>query len=291
VRLRTGQAQETGVSVIGVDARRFCEVDNDHVPRVPDLDLYRQMAARPGTVLVTENFAALHGVKPGEAVTLSGVRLRVLGQVPDFSWGHGKVIMDWRDYAQRFGDTSTSVDLYEVYLYPGANAEKVRDLLAKKIAPTEGLVIQTRRQFWDQLADAIERIYSVAYGQQIIVGVVAALGVVTALLIAVLQRRRELGVLRAIGASRSQVVCSFLAEATLMGLIGTVIGLVVGVPFDWYVLQVLIPEESGYSLPVIIPWAESGVIAVSALAIATLAGLWPALHAVRQRIPEAIAHE
>ena len=120
---------------------------------------------------------------------------------------------------------------------------------------------------------------------------VAALGVVTALLISVLQRRREMGLLRAIGASRVQVVRSVLAEAALMGVFGTIIGVLVGIPLQWYVLKVLILEESGYLFPLYVPWLGALIIAVAAMATATLAGLGPALYAVRQRIPDAIAYE
>jgi putative ABC transport system permease protein len=121
--------------------------------------------------------------------------------------------------------------------------------------------------------------------------VVAALGVVMALLISVLQRRRELGLLRAVGASRLQVIRSVLAEASLMGVIGTLIGLLVGVPLQWYFLRVVLLEETGYSFPVHVPWTASLWIALASLVTATLAGLGPAVYAIRQRIPEAIALE
>jgi putative ABC transport system permease protein len=291
VRFRKYAFRDTEVFLIAMDARRFWEVDKGHQPEIPDLDLYLKMAQRPGSVIISDNFATKHGVKTGDTLVLAGVKLRVVGQVLDYSWGHGTLIMDWEDYARRFRDQDTLVDVFDIYLTPGADAEQVRDHIAKEFGATEGLVVQTRQQLWDHIAGVIEKVYAIAYGQQIIVGVVAALGVVTALLIAVLQRRRELGVLRAIGASRSQIVRSVLAEAALMGLIGTVIGLMVGVPFEWYILQVVMLEESGYALPVLIPWMESGVIAGLALLVATLAGLGPALHAVRLRIPEAIAHE
>jgi putative ABC transport system permease protein len=112
-----------------------------------------------------------------------------------------------------------------------------------------------------------------------------------ALLISVLQRRRELGLLRAVGATRSQVVRCVVAEASLMGLIGTLIGLTVGIPLEWYALRVVILEETGYSFPVYVPWTASLLIAAASLLTARLAGLGPALYAVRQRIPEAIAVE
>jgi putative ABC transport system permease protein len=139
--------------------------------------------------------------------------------------------------------------------------------------------------------ETIEQLYGIAFGQQVAVMAVAALGVVTALLISVLQRRRELGLLRAVGASRAQVLRSVLAEALLMGAVGTVIGLAVGVPLQWYALRVVLLEETGYAFPVYVPWAAALWIALASVAAATLAGLGPALHATRQPIAEAVAQE
>jgi putative ABC transport system permease protein len=76
-----------------------------------------------------------------------------------------------------------------------------------------------------------------------------------------------------------------------MGVIGTIFGLFVGIPMQWYVLNVVILEESGYLFPVYLPWVGGLIIAAAAMSVATLAGLGPAVYAVRQRIPEAIAYE
>ena len=123
------------------------------------------------------------------------------------------------------------------------------------------------------------------------VGAVAALGVVTALLISVLQRKRELGLLLALGATPSQVLRSVLAEAILMGLFGTALGVFIGLPMEWYILHVVLAEESGFVFEVLVPWREALGIAIAALVTATIAGLIPAVHAVRTRIPDAIQWE
>ncbi|HEY8505228.1 MAG TPA: FtsX-like permease family protein, partial [Gemmataceae bacterium] len=121
--------------------------------------------------------------------------------------------------------------------------------------------------------------------------VVASLGIIMAVLISVLQRRRELGLLRAVGATRAQVLRSVLCEAVLMGLLGTVLGILIGLPLEWYILRVVLYEESGFVFDVLIPWEQALGIAGGAMLVASLAGLLPALHAVRLRIPEAIAYE
>jgi putative ABC transport system permease protein len=76
-----------------------------------------------------------------------------------------------------------------------------------------------------------------------------------------------------------------------MGMIGSLLGVLIGLPLEWCIVRVIILEESGFLFPVLIPWRETAVIALLALLLATGAGLWPALQTLRLRIPEAIAYE
>jgi putative ABC transport system permease protein len=149
----------------------------------------------------------------------------------------------------------------------------------------------TRADLRDYITGVIRRLYALVQVQQLVVGIVAGLGVVTALLISVLQRRRELGLLRAVGATRAQVLRSVLAEAGLMGFFGTLFGLALGIPIEWYMVRVVIWEEAGFLFPIVIPWLPAFGIAVLSLALATLAGLGPAVHAVRLNIAEAVTVE
>jgi putative ABC transport system permease protein len=112
-----------------------------------------------------------------------------------------------------------------------------------------------------------------------------------ALLISVLQRQRELGLLRAVGASRSQVLRSVLAEAALMGVVGSLIGTLFGIPLEWYTLHVILLDEAGFTFPAEVPWAQLAWVVLVGMSVATLAGLLPALRAVRLRIADAIAYE
>jgi putative ABC transport system permease protein len=197
--------------------------------------------------------------------------------------------MNRRDDLRHWQDPG--VGSFDIYLEPGADKKLVQETILRKYGAENSLSVLSREELQNMIDDIIERLYGLAYSLQIVVMIVAALGVVMALLISVLQRRREMGLLRAIGAAQFHVIRSVLAEACLMGLIGIAIGCLVGIGLQWYVINFLILEESGYLFPVIIPWLASLVIAAAALTIATAAGLWPAVSAVRQRIPEAIAYE
>jgi len=252
--------------------------------------LMKQLSEQPGTVIVSENFAALNHVRTGDAITAPGHetdKLRVIGQVIDYSWNHGVLIMNHDDFKKYWPDAK--VCQFDVYLKDGVDVRRGKEIVNKRIGAQT--LVMTQPELQHHIKERIERLYSIAFAQQVVVILVAVLGVVMALLISVLQRRRELGLLRAIGAWRGQVIYSVLAEACLMGIIGTTIGLLVGIPVQWYVLRIVILEESGYLFPVYVPWVGGLIIAAAAMAVATLAGLGPAIHAVRMRIPEAIAYE
>ncbi len=178
-----------------------------------------------------------------------------------------------------------------VFLKPGVAGTTAGSKPVEDYAAQHGLFVTDKDSLRKFLSELINRVYLLAYLQQIVVGVVAALGVVTALLISVLQRKRELGLLLAVGATPGQVLRSVLAEAVLMGVFGTALGVLIGLPMEWYVLRVVVAEESGFLLDVLVPWREALGIAAASIATAALAGLFPALHAVRTRIPDAIQWE
>jgi putative ABC transport system permease protein len=249
---------------------------------------------RPHTCLVSENFAAIHGIHPGDHFTIPGrdgepLDLEVLGTVVDYTWNRGTILVNREWYRKDFADQQ--IDILDVFLEPGADAEKVKDRIEERWSDQEALIALTRPKLHEEFRAQLRRIYSMAYAQEIVIGLVALLGVASALIISVLQRRRELGLLRAVGATRKQVLFSVLAEAVLMGLIGVSVGFGVGLVLEWYVLDVILLDEAGFVFPMKVPWVEAGVVALASVVSATLAGLWPAYQATLLRIPEAIAYE
>ncbi len=258
--------------------------------RQAEIELYKAMDKN--AVIISGNFAALYHVHKGDSITLNtpkgAMKFYVIGAVEDYNWPLGTIFMRRDDYVAYWQDTTVTV--FEVFLKPGVDPDAAKDTISTKLGRYD-LHPLTRVELKKHVEEVIENLYLIALGQEIVVVVVSALGVVMALLISVLQRRREMGLLRAIGASQAQVVYLVLAEATLMGVFGSVLGVIFAVPVQWYALQIVFLEEAGQIFPVYLPWWESVVIALAALLIAGLAGVGPALYAVRERIPEAIAYE
>lgn len=290
IRFRRPNYRNTIVFLIAFDAQAYYDYNRDRT-RLPHLHLF-PLLRQPNTVLISENFAALHDVHTGDTLTLSGprgpVELRVVGQIVDYSWNRGTMVLDRTTYQEQFQDQL--VDVFDVYFQAGEDPDAVRQRV-QTWGADQAMFVSTRAEVYNYIRAVIRRVYGLAYLQEILVGLVAALGVVMALLISILQRQRELGLLRAVGATRAQVLRSVLAEATLMGVIGSVIGVLIGIPLEWCIVRIVILEESGFLFPVLIPWQETAVIAALAMLLATGAGFWPALQTVRLRIPEAIAYE
>jgi putative ABC transport system permease protein len=286
------------VYLIATDVHAFDKATTDHGlarnlsrfpwPRTPD-------AKRPCAV-ASENFAALHHVRVGDHVTVPGGRtptvdLEIIGTVVDYTSNRGTLLVDRQWYAEEFSDNQ--VDVFDVYLRPGADARAVQEELTQPggWAARQAVFVERRDQLRDAVTDQVNRIYHLAYAQEFVVGLVALLGVISALFISVLQRRRELGLLRAVGATQGQVLRSVMAEAALMGMVGAVIGFGGGLLLEWYILKVVVFDEAGLLFPMLEPWISAGVVVGASVVLTTLVGLWPAWHATRLRIPEAIAYE
>ena len=286
--------QNDRVAIITTDAARSYAIEKKrHGKRDDDIELLNTMDHEKDAVIISENFAALHHVRIGDYIPLKSaqgeVKLHVIGTIVDYTWNLGTIFMNRRDYVEHWQDASVSV--FDVYLHPGTDAHAVKDKIAKKLGAQNDLYPLTRAELQSHIEQMIERLYAVAYGQEIVVMIVAGMGVVTALLVSVLQRRREMGLLRAIGASQAQVVYLVLAEACIMGVLGTLMGALFSIPLQWYVLHIIFLEEAGYVFPVCVPWLDAASIASMGLAIAVIAGVGPAFYAVRERIPNAIAYE
>jgi putative ABC transport system permease protein len=124
---------------------------------------------------------------------------------------------------------------------------------------------------------------------------VASLGIINTLVMAILERRREIGVLKALGASDGDVRQLFFAEAGVMGLLGGAGGVVLGwgigrliqLGTNYYLRQQQIPAENIWSVPV---WLVAAAIAFSLL-VSLGAGLYPATRAARLDPVEALRYE
>jgi putative ABC transport system permease protein len=120
---------------------------------------------------------------------------------------------------------------------------------------------------------------------------VAVLGVVLALLVLAMERKREISLLRALGASTRQVTGHFLVQAAWVGLVSAMLGGICGLCLAVLLVQVVNPAFFGWTIPLHPVWSELAALPVWLTAVAVLAGWYPAWRATREDIAPALRLE
>jgi putative ABC transport system permease protein len=146
--------------------------------------------------------------------------------------------------------------------------------------------LQDRDQFINGRSDIVDRSLSFVYGLLALSVIIAIFGIVLTMLLAIYERRREIGLLRAVGMTRAQVRTTVRWESVLTSLYGAIVGVVLGLVLGYVIIVAL--KDRGlttYSVPT----NAIGVIVLSAFVIGVLAAVIPAWRATRQDILQAIS--
>ncbi|MFI9509864.1 FtsX-like permease family protein [Nocardia sp. NPDC052566] len=238
-------------------------------------------------VVISRDVARSLNVVAGDQVTLPTPtgehRAEVLQVIPYFSVVAGVVIMDlnlMRQWYDRPGETIVNVNVT-----PGADRAAV--LAAVRQTVPKEMYVTTGSDAVVAVSSGVRQGAALSAGILWIVVLVSTVALLNTLMLSVLERRRELGVLRAMGTSRKFLLRSVLAEAAGIGLLGGAIGLVVGIG-----VQYLATVAIGHAMTIDIVYQPSPLIlayAVIALGLALLGSIPPALRAARMPIVEALA--
>ncbi|MDP9258974.1 MAG: ABC transporter permease [Actinomycetota bacterium] len=171
---------------------------------------------------------------------------------------------------------------------PGSNPEQVAKLADDRLTaqfPTAKL--QSNAEFKKSIGDQVNTLLALIYALLGVSVLISLFGIVNTLLLSVYERTREIGMLRAIGMTRRQLRRTIRFESAITAVIGSLLGLVVGVAFGWVVTEGL----SSQGLVFAIPWGTLIACLVVAAFVGVLAGAWPAWRASRMRVLDALSYE
>lgn len=181
-----------------------------------------------------------------------------------------------------------TIDSLYVDAAEGVSVEELRDAVTGTVAPFVVIAVMTPEQYVDQLAAQVDQVLTILYALLGLSIVIAVLGIVNTLALSVIERTREIGLLRAVGLGRLQLAGTVMIESVLIAVFGTVVGLVVGVA----VAATMPTIFSGDGLSELaIPWGQLGIMLAIAVVVGIAAAVWPASRAARLRVLDAIAHE
>jgi len=242
-------------------------------------------------VVVSEPFTYKHHRKAGDFITLSlgetRASFRIADVYYDYSSERGSILMDRNTMLRYLPDPAPSN--LAIYVSPDAQLETVRAEIEKATAGHRVLMFSNR----DLRAEAIrifDRTFAITYALEAVAVIVAVMGIAGALLALVIDRRRELGLLRFLGAATGQVRKLILVEAGLLGLLANLAGLALGFALSLILIYVVNKQSFGWTIRFHWPMEVLLGALTVVYGVTVLAGLYPAQVAVRLN-PLEVVHE
>ncbi|MCC6586979.1 MAG: FtsX-like permease family protein [Bryobacterales bacterium] len=255
-------------------------------------EMLRRARAGEG-VIVSENLANIRGLHMGtmfEVDTPTGRhQLPVLGVVIDYSDQQGTFFIERELYVRYWRDDT--VNVFRIFVKPGVAAASVRSAILAKLGSNRRLFVLTNRELKDFVLNLTKQWFGMTYIQMAVALLVAILGIVNTLTVSITDRRRELGVLQAVGGMRNQIRHTIWLEALAIGFAAAVLGCVLGAVFLYFNVVSFKTTTAGLDVPFRYPYAFSLMLFPVVLTAALLAALWPAEAAVRASLVESLEYE
>jgi putative ABC transport system permease protein len=292
--LRTARIQMDGnpVLIISGDLLRI-QARSPRRAVAGSLDDMFQAAASGKGVIASENFAALRHVRLGDRIEIptpaGSLELPLVGVVREYSDQQGALFLDRTLFVDRWQDDT--VDLFRVFLAPGASADEVKQAILTTFAGNRRLFVLSNTEVRSYVTSLTDQWFSMSSAQLAIAIVVAILGIVNSLTVSVADRRRELGILRALGGFPNQVRWAIWMEAFTVGLVSVLLGLALGAVVLYLQLELSTRNFPGFRFDYLYPYGVAALLVPIVLLAAIIGAVAPAESAVRGSLVEALEYE
>jgi putative ABC transport system permease protein len=292
VRFTTVPYQGDSAALIAIEMDGFMARAVDAVEGVSKKVLLEKLPKGEG-VLVSRNFAARWKMGVGDTLTLnapSGTLERpILGILDDYRSEKGTIFIDRALYQQYWHDSAA--DFFFVTLQPGVDPLVAKRSIQALTSNTVHAFVYTQVEFKKWVYGLVDQFFVLNYMQLVIAVIVSIVGIVNTLMISISERKREIGIIRAIGGLRAQIRKLILLEAVAISIVGVALGALAGMFSTEFMAHTVSTVLVGYGVPFYVPWLLILVSLPAVIMISLLAGWWPAQHAAGKEIIEAIGYE
>ncbi|MEW2379220.1 FtsX-like permease family protein [Micromonospora sp. NPDC047812] len=175
-----------------------------------------------------------------------------------------------------------------IQLAPGTRVADVQPQIEALLADSPEVSVADREAFIEQQTGQLDGLLTMIQILLALAIVIAVLGIINTLALSVLERTRELGLLRAIGLRRSQTMRMITVEAVVISVFGALLGVVVGAGLGAAVVEAL--RDEGIT-DLVLPWTQMGIFLGLAAIVGVIAAALPAVRAARINVLGAIAHD
>lgn len=241
--------------------------------------------------IVSEPFAEKHNVTVGSRITVplgtARPSFRVAGIFLDYSSENGYILLD-HSVVRKYLPADEPSNL-AVYAAPNANLPELRRQIEAAYAPRR-IALFENRSLRREAVRIFDQTFAVTYALEAVAIFVAVMGVAGAMLALIIDRRREIGLLRFLGASSGQLRGLILFEAGYIGLFSQVLGVASGSLLSLVLIFVINKQSFGWSIQFHLPVLALLSALSFVFAATVLAGLYPARVATRLN-PIEVMHE
>ena len=239
------------------------------------------------TIFVSEQYAENNDSKLGDtiAVTLADAQVKSLtiAGIYEFDEIAGKYTVS-RDIIKDSTVINFDLGVY-IKTKSGVSQESARAVLQAAVDKYGQGTLLSKREYIDSQSGQINQLLGLIYGLLFLSVIIAVVGIIITLLLSVFERQREIGLLRAVGMTKSQVRTTVRWESVITSLLGAVVGIVLGVGLGWVIVYALRDQGlSSFSVPI----SSTVSILIMAFVIGVLAAVYPAWRATRVNLLTAI---
>ena len=239
------------------------------------------------TIFVSQEYANNQDAKLGDTiqVTLADAQIKALKIAGIYTYDEiaGKYTVS-RDLIKDSSVISFDLGVF-IKLKPSVSDEFARSELQAAVDKYGQGTLLSKREYIDSQSGSINQLLGLIYGLLFLSVIIAVVGIIITLLLSVFERQREIGLLRAVGMTKSQVRTTVRWESVITSLIGAVVGIVLGVGLGWVIVYALRDQGlSSFSVPV----GSTVSILIMSFIIGVLAAVYPAWRATRVNLLAAI---
>ena len=242
--------------------------------------------------IVSEAFSLKHNVNVGDILNLKTpngpANLKIAAIYFDYSRERGYIILDRTTFLKYFNENQ--INSFVIYLSDKSRLNEVRKEVLN-ILNEHRLIIRSNTELKKQVLEVFDKTFAITYSLEIIAILVAVLGLFNTLVSLILERKREIGILRFIGAFIQQVKHMVLIEAGILGLIGSAMGLIAGVIVSYILIFVINKQSFGWTIQIHFPYSFIALLVAFSWGVSILAGLYPARIAQQLNPKEALRVE
>ncbi len=276
---------------VGVDPRVYPKVDLSKIEGTSRAGAYEGLAK--GGIIVGNHYAKNAGLHVGDTLSLRGPSatkdVRIAGVVSTLAGGGIPLVQMSLDTMRSiYGVTSDSQLLVKARSAADRKPlERAADALVARKYPN--LEVLSNAELKSSIRSHINQQFNFFNAIMAIAVIVSLLGVINTLAMSVIERTREIGVLRALGSSRWQVRRTMLDESLLIALAGAIAGILFGALVGWAWVRGIQINLEGLSFR--FPIATVASVAISGVVLGALASILPARRAARLKVIEALSYE